>query len=203
MTPESIRSYVSDAELPSSRDLVAFDTEPVTFDPAVDQSIVAGPQVLSFVKGISAARRQAVASCALFASLVADAKASRNEVAAWSALYGEALTKLGWVVQETTTREFDRARVATRVNEAVLDVVGAVAIGGTALALVQVALAAIQKADAGAKWFTLFERQTHRERVSAFQIGLVDGGEGGDFAVKLLVSSASSSAAAQSAYAMV
>jgi hypothetical protein len=186
MDQKTAIGFVTEAELPETKDLAAFDIEPVKFDPERDQSVVVGPQLFSFVKGVTQERRQAVANSALFASLVADAKVPRSSVEEWTSLYSGALTKLGWVLQESSKREFDQARVSSQVHESIIEVVAAIGIGGTALILIKAALTAIQKASDNAKWFTLFDRQTRREKISGFQVGLVDNTDSGAFQVKLI-----------------
>jgi hypothetical protein len=147
--------------------------------------VVLGPQIFSFVHGVTAERREMISTSALFASLAADAATQRVKSDAWYTAYANALTNLGWVVQETVRRRFDQETTGSKVHNAVLDFIGALGVGGPALVIVAAALKAMQKVDESTPWITLFDRQTRSEDITGFQVGLVEQKAEGDFQVKL------------------
>lgn len=187
ITGTTAKHFASTAPLPSaSRGITDIDNPPITFDPAKDQAWVVGPQIFSFVRGVTAERREMISTSALFASLAADAAATESKSEEWYEAYTKALTRLGWVLQETTRRRFAQEHSGSKVHEAVIEFVGALGVGGTALAIVTAALKAMQKVGDSKPWITLFDRQTRNENLTGFQVGLIDQKDDGDFRVKLM-----------------
>lgn len=171
---------------PTSRDIASIQAPPVTFDPDKDQAWVLGPQIFSFVQGVTAARRDMISTSALFASLAADYEAKRSDWKAWFKSYSNSLTHLGWVLQDTTSRSFDHEHTGSKVHQAVLEFVAALGVVGTAAGIVTAALNAMQKVDDNKPWITLFDRQTQSENLTGFQVGLVDQQADAAFQVKLM-----------------
>jgi hypothetical protein len=167
-------------------DLEEIDPAPVSFDPQKDQAWVVGPQIFSFVHGVTTERREMIATSELFASLVADNECTRDQVEKWYSSYSGALTKLGWVIQESARRSFDQEHQGSKVHEAIIGFIATLGVGATALAIITAALKSMQKVDGGKPWITLFDRQTRREEITGFQIGLVDQSAEADFEVKLM-----------------
>lgn len=180
--------YVQDAPLPDlgGRDIKEIDLPPVSFDPAKDQAWVVGPQLFSFVQGVTAERREMIATSALFASLVADAESSRDKRKQWYDAYAKALTQVGWTLQEGAKRTFSHEHAGSRVHQAVLEFIAALGVAGTTLAVITAALTAMQKVDKDKPWITLFDRQTRQQKITGFQIGLVDQKAEGNFEVRLI-----------------
>ncbi|MGL6246184.1 hypothetical protein [Pseudomonas sp.] len=84
---DSARQYVTDLELPKRRtrtlEFNAQDTagKVVVFDASKNQATVIGSEVVSFVKGVSAERRQDIVDCASLAQLAANTKVNlKSEV---------------------------------------------------------------------------------------------------------------------------
>ncbi len=171
---------------PISKDIGAVQPPPLTFDPDKDQAWVVGPQIFSFIKGVTAERREMIANSALFASLVADATGKQRESEAWYTTYTNALTRLGWVLQDSTNRHYDQEHKGSTVHEAVLEFVAVLGVGGTALGIVTAALKAMQKVGDNKPWITLFDRQTNSENLTGFQVGLVSQDANADFQIKLM-----------------
>ena len=181
------KQFVITAALPPvSRGITEIEPPPITFDPAKDQAWVVGPQIFSFVKGVTAVRREMISTSALFASLAADAATPESKSEEWYKAYTKALTSLGWVLQEATRRRYAQEHSGSKVHEAVIEFVGALGVGGTALAIVTAALKAMQKVGDNKPWITLFDRQTRHENLTGFQVGLVDQKDEGDFQVRLM-----------------
>jgi hypothetical protein len=187
ITGVTAREFVRSTELPATRrGITKLDTPPLTFDPDQDQAWVVGPQILSFVQGVTVERREMISTSALFASLAADAVTQGIKSEEWYTTYANALTNLGWVLQETTRRRFDQEHTGSKVHEAVTEFIATLGVGGAALTIVTAALKAMQKVDDNKPWITLFDRQTRSEDITGFQIGLVDQKAEGDFQVKLM-----------------
>lgn len=181
--------FATEAKLPQlgllgERDLT-ITLPPVSFDSDKDQALVVGPQLFSFVQGVTPERREMIATSALFASLAADAQTSRDKPE-WRDEYAKALGSLGWTLGENVSRSFDQEHKGSKVHEAVLEFITALGVGGGALALITATLKAMQKVDKDQPWITLFDYQTRVQTIAGFQIGLVDQKPEGDFDVKLV-----------------
>ena len=73
-TRESARAFVQAIEMPSRAGEAVVETRPVDFDQLKNQAAVVGSEVVSFVKGITAERRQDVVNATLPAQLAANKK---------------------------------------------------------------------------------------------------------------------------------
>jgi len=186
ITGVSAREFVRTTELPPTSRGIGVAEPPLAFDPVKDQAVVLGPQIFSFVQGVTTERRDMISTSALFASLAADAATQRIKSEAWYSAYANALTNLGWVAQESTRRRFDREHTGLKVHEAVIEFIGSLGVGGPALVIITAALKAMQKVDDSKPWITLFDRETRSEDITGFQIGLVEQKAEGDFQVKLV-----------------
>ncbi len=171
------RDYVQSAGLPAAPPaMLGVDeaTQPI-FDTAKAQAVVVGSDVISFVKGIDAETRSAISDCSLFAQLVAKNKvADPKKVYDWYDAYFEALSNIGWAIQENGFVEYHEEGEGFEVHEAILKF-AAVALGSapTALALVTAAVNSLKSMNEGSPWITIFNRETRRAKVAKFQITLV------------------------------
>src|SRR5262245_2500470 len=105
ITGDTAREFARSTLLPpASRGITEIEAPPVTFNPNKDQAWVVGPQIFSFVRGVTTERREMISISALFASLAADVATDGKKSEAWHTAYSNALTNLGWVLQETTRR---------------------------------------------------------------------------------------------------
>ena len=191
LTPASARAYVESIELPVAkimRGAREAQRREIDFDPLKTQAMVVGSEVVSFVRGISAERRQDIINAALFAQLAADHKVKdRNEVFAWYDVYFEVLGKIGWVIQDAGFNSYEEEADGLEAHEAILKV-AAVALGpaSTALQLVTTTVEAMKSMDADNPWITIFDRESRSAECARFQIALAEEDAEGQFMVSTL-----------------
>ena len=126
------RDYIQSAGLPAAPPaMLGVDeaTQPV-FDAAKNQAVVVGSDVISFVNGIDAETRSAISDCSLFAQLVAKKKVpDRSRIYEWFDAYFEALTNIGWAIQERGNVEYAEEGEGFEVHEAILKFRGSARFG--------------------------------------------------------------------------
>ena len=135
-----------------------------------------GSDVISFVSGVTAERREAIANSALLAQLVAKQKAGAGaSVEAWYDAYFDVLTNIGWVVQQKSFAVYHEESQSFAAHEAIL-AVAATLLGNapTALALVKTTLDALKSMDADNPWITIFDRESQHAQTAHFQISLAE-----------------------------
>jgi hypothetical protein len=160
----------------------------VDFDALKTQATVVGSEVVSFVKGVSAARRQDIVNCALLAQLAADQKVKdRSKVFEWYDAYFAVLTNLGWVIQDKGFTSYEQKSDGLKAHEAILKV-AAVLLGAapTALAVVTSTIEAMKSMDADNPWITIFDRESRSAETAKFQIALAEEDWSGQFMVSLM-----------------
>ena len=183
--------YIQDAEIPIERggdverggDLLS-----ASFDAAKDQATVVGADVLAFVQGVTAEGREAIVNSSLLAQMVAKKKvADRDDIEGFYRVYFDALTNLGWVIQQKDFAEFHQESQNFEAHQAVLAVATTV-LGGapTALALVTSAINSLHSMDSSRPWITIFNRESQVARTGRFQISLVSQETQGQFLVSML-----------------
>jgi hypothetical protein len=190
VTVSSARAFIDSAELPGfSRDpLAAPAAKAIDYDALKDQAMVVGSEVVSFVKGVSAERREDIVNSALFAQLVANKKVpDRNDVFGWYDAYFQALAQLGWVIQNKTFNGYQEEADGLEAHEAILQVAG-VLLGAapTALAIVTTTIEAMKSMDADNPWITIFDRESRSAKAARFQIALAEESPDGQFMVNLM-----------------
>lgn len=190
VTASTARAFIDCAELPSySRDpMAAAAAKTIDYDALKDQAMVVGSEVVSFVKGVSAERREDIVNSALFAQLVANKKVpDRNDVFGWYDAYFEALSQLGWVIQSKTFNSYQEEADGLEAHEAILQVAG-VLLGAapTALAIVTTTIEAMKSMDDDNPWITIFDRESRSGRAGRFQIALAEEAPDGQFMVNLM-----------------
>src|SRR5688572_14266498 len=127
-TPASARAFVSGVQLPQPRARRDGPQEALTlaemgFKTAKDQAAVVGSEIVSFVSGVTAERREAIANAALLAQLVATkAVPDETNIDAWYRKYFETLKRVGWVVQDYEFKEYEEASQGFEAHQAILDV---------------------------------------------------------------------------------
>lgn len=188
---EGARNYVARAQLPPARrtrDAAAATAVDLSFDTAKAQAAVVGSAVVSFVNGVTAARRLAIVNSALLAQLVATKKvADSSQVYDWYKAYFEVLTNIGWVVQDTGFAEYHEQSDNFEAHKAILAVASALmGAAPTALALVKTTLDALHSMDENTPWITIFNRESQQARMARFQISLAEQEPGGQFFVTLM-----------------
>ena len=132
---------------------------------------VSGPALVSFVEGLSPARKEDVLLSTLFAERAAAAQADPvAERDAWFRAYVDTLGLLGWSTEGSPSLERREARSYLEFEAAVLDVLGSVATGGQ-LGMLEAALGALKglKTDKGP--LRLFDFASSSLAGGHFQVG--------------------------------
>jgi hypothetical protein len=175
------RNFVSSARLPAPPALArgAATPSPILFDATKDQAAIVGSEVLAFVEGVTAQQRQDVSNAALLAQLVAKRKVpspqTETDIRAWYEAYFDALSNIGFAVQEQDFTRYEQKGRSFEVHEAILEV-AATLLGGApaALVLVTTTLKALQKMSKDSPWITLFDRESQSANTAKFQISAVE-----------------------------
>jgi hypothetical protein len=186
----SANKYIEAADIPVQRGVTtgAGDTLAASFQAAKDQATVVGGDVFSFIKGVTADGREAIVNSSLLAQLVAKKKVPNpDDVEQWYSVYFDALTNLGWVIQQKDFALYHQDSQNFEAHEAVL-AVATTFLGGapTALALVTSAIKALHSMDTSRPWITIFNRESQSARTGRFQIGLVSQETEDQFLVSML-----------------
>ncbi|HLL84804.1 MAG TPA: hypothetical protein VK420_19200 [Longimicrobium sp.] len=183
--------FVEDTEIPVASSQHRGET-PVSvtaaFDTAKTQAAVVGADVISFVSGVTAERREDIVNASLLAQLVAKKKVpDQKRIYDWYNAYFDALTQVGWSMQQRSFAQYQEKATNFETHKAILAVATA-ALGSapTALALVTSTIKALQSIDEDRPWITLFNRETQHAETAHFQIGLVDQDPSGQFFVSLM-----------------
>jgi hypothetical protein len=183
------RRYVSDAPIPAARRGAA-DEPPVklALDSTKDQAAVVGSDVISFVTGVTAERREAIINSSMLAQLVAMNKVpDRDKIEDWYKAYFDVLLNIGWVVQNRDFAEYKERTKNFETHKAILAVASVVfGAAPAALALVTTTLEALHKMNEDSPWITLFNRHSQTAQAARFQITLVEQKEEGQFSVSLM-----------------
>lgn len=157
------------------------------FDEVKSQAAVVGSDVVSIMEGVAPEIRKDIVNCSLLAQLVANKSASgRESLGDWYKAYFDALTNVGWVVQEQGFADHREAGNVLEANKAILKVATALLGPGTAaLALIQTTLDAMKSMSEG-PWITIFERESQTQKAARFQVTLVEPEASSGFAVALM-----------------
>jgi hypothetical protein len=157
------------------------------FDAAKKQAVIVGSDVISFVRGVSAERRNDIVNCALFAQLVANKKVDASQVIPWYKAYFETLSNIGWVIQERSFVKHTEASTNLDAHESIIKVATALlGPGATTLQLVTTTLDALKGMSKDSPFFTLFNRESQKAKTARFQISLAEEDEKGRFLVTLM-----------------
>jgi hypothetical protein len=187
------KDFVSAAQLPAPPlvERSAAAKTPIDFDALKDQATVVGSDVISFAKGVTEEQRKDVCNAMLLAQLVAKRKVplpdSESGVKAWYAAYFDALSNIGFAVQDHGFTQYQKKGQSFEVHEAILDVAAALLAGAPgALALVNLTLKALQKMSEDSPWITLFDRESQSANTARFQVSAVEGDGNTGFFVSIL-----------------
>lgn len=173
------RNLISEAVLPPIMAFAA-DAPPSggglpDFDPAKEQSVVIGSDVVSFGTGVDAKFRQAISDCALFAQLRAQhmVGADADPMAFFDA-YFETMMGLGWIEQSRETDALDVEGSGLDVHEAIIGVVSGflAPIAGAGAAVLAV-LNGLHQMDSKAPFITLFNKRSVHQKIGKFQFTYV------------------------------
>lgn len=188
VTIASASKFLEHVELPALARGAAREAELIDFDELKNQAAVVGSEVVSFVKGVSAERRQDIVNCALLAQLAANHRVQdKTRIFEWYDAYFEVLTNLGWVLQDKGFSSYEEKADGLQAHEAILKVAG-VLLGAapTALAIVTSTIEAMKEMDKGNPWITIFDRESKSAKTARFQIALAEEGSSGQFMVTLM-----------------
>lgn len=189
-TKTTARAFVDSIELPRVAKRLTRDAQPpkeISYDELKNQAMVVGSEVVSFVKGVTAERRQDIVNSALLAQLAANKKAASSDIFAWYNAYFDALGQLGWVLQDSSFNAYEEQADGMEAHEAILQV-ATVMLGAapTALAVVTATIKAMKSMDANSPWLTIFNRESRTAKASRFQIALAEQDENGQFMVTMM-----------------
>jgi hypothetical protein len=127
--------------------------------------------LVSFVAGLSSEDKTDVLNSVLLAQLAANKKHDRYaEPEAWYKSYHQILSTIGWVGQQDTFKEYKTTALKINVEKAVLEILGSLALGATAIALVTQALSALGNLSKHDSTFVLWDQSSHSLTTGNFQI---------------------------------
>lgn len=181
------RQFVAGVELPPPpRHLKSREsTQPLQLVKEKTQALVVGSDVISFVRGVTAERRQDLVNASLLAQLVATKRVPEpTDVNAWYEAYFDVLKNLGFIIQDRHLATYSEQSADFEAHEAILKVAATLLAGApAALEIVKTSLEAL-KTDG--PWLTLFTRESQSAKTAKFQVTLAHEGEGDQFLVSLM-----------------
>ena len=171
------------AEGPDLETAAAFD-----FDKAKNQAMVVGSDIVSFVQGVTEARRGDIVNSALLAQLVAKKRVpDGSKIFEWYDAYFDTLSSIGWVIQDRQFVQHTESSQNFEAHEAVLTVAASLLGPGTAaLQIVKSTLDAMQAMKQNSPFITLFNRESQHAETARFQVTLADQSQEGQFLVALM-----------------
>jgi hypothetical protein len=187
----SARNFVARAEVapaPRTRGAAAPAAAGLALETARNQAAVVGSDIISFVEGVTADRREAIINSSLLAQLVAKKKvAEATNLFAWYDAYFDTLANIGWVIQDKNFAEYREKSENFEAHQAILSVATTLlGAAPTALALVRTTLESLQQMNEDSPFLTIFERESRHARTARFQVTLADRDAGGQFFVMLM-----------------
>jgi hypothetical protein len=148
----------------------------LAFDMAKAQGAVVGSEIVSFVQGVTAQRRDAIVHSSLLAQLVAQKKIpDQTRIDDWYKEYFNVLSNVGWVIQDYAFAKYHESGKNFQAHEAIL-AVATTLLGAapTALAIVTTTLSSLKSMDKNSPWMTIFDSQSQQARTARFQVGLAE-----------------------------
>jgi hypothetical protein len=160
----------------------------VVFDATKAQATVVGSEIVSFVTGVTAERREAIVNSSLLAQLIAkQAVPDQSRIYDWYDKYFDALANLGWVIQEKGFSEYAEAGTEFDAHSAIIGLATTLlGAAPAALAIVKSALDSLHQMDASSPFITLFNRESQVAKAARFQISVAEQGPDGQFMVTLM-----------------
>lgn len=171
---EHAKQFLKIASLPEKPALfsVAPGMGMPTLEPAKQQALVVGSNVVSFTTGVEVDVKQAITDSSLFAQLAAtNAVGHDADPLVFFDAYFANLATLGWQILQKETAELSSDEDAFDVHQAIIGVITSFLspIAGAAAAVL-VVLEGLHKMDADAPFITLFNRQSHHGEIGRFQL---------------------------------
>jgi hypothetical protein len=193
ITSETAKQFMKDIELPPAglgAKLVGFvGAPPIDYDAQKNQAMVVASDIVAFVKGVSAERRQDIANSSLLAQLVAQVKVpDRREVRKAFDAYYDVLENIGWVIQDKGYVEYQDEADGLEVHDAIMAVATSLlapagAAAATPLAVLKSTLDAMKSKDENSPWITLFNQESRYAETGRVQVTLAEQDENGQFLV--------------------
>jgi len=161
------------------------------YDAAKEQALVVGADVIAFVKGITPEQRTDLVNASLLGQLAAKKKVANPQtleaVKQWYNEYFDALSRIGFLIQDKRLAEYRETSESFEAHEAILDIATTLLAGTPgALALVTTTLTSLQKMSASSPWITLFNRESRSANTARFQMSLVSEDEQGRLLMSLI-----------------
>jgi len=174
---EHAKQFLKTASLPDKPELlsVAPGMGMPTLEPAKQQALVVGSNVVSFTTGVDADVKQAITDSSLFAQLAAaKAVGTNTDPLVFFDAYFANLGTLGWQILHKETAELSSDEDAFDVHEAIIGVITSFLspIAGAAAAVL-VVLEGLHKMDTNTPFITLFNKQSHHGEIGRFQFTYV------------------------------
>jgi hypothetical protein len=194
------RRFVQDASIPEPagvsdelgpfRGAEAAEPQPLSaiLETGKEQAAVVGSDIVAFVSGVTAERREAIINSSLLAQLIASSKvADQKKIYDWYREYFKVLSNIGWVTQQTSFAEYREQQDNFTAHEAILKI-AATLLGpaSTALALVTSTVQALKSMDKSTPWLTIFNRESQRAETAHFQVSLAEQDPAGQFFVTVM-----------------
>jgi hypothetical protein len=194
LTVADARTHVANVTLPDPPPKVLSDNPPTpdfVFNAAKEQAVVAGSDVISFVKGLTPEQRSDLVNASLLAQLAAKKKFPAPQdfegVKAWYQKYFDVLSNIGFVIQDQGFAEYKETADTFEAHEAILDVAAAIlGPASSALKIVTTTLQSLKKMDTDSPFLTLFHRESRSARTARFQVTLADEDETAQLRIRLM-----------------
>jgi hypothetical protein len=153
-----------------------------------DQAVIVGSDIISFVKGVTDSRRQDLINSALLAQLVANKQVpDPTHVFTWYGAYFDALTNIGWTIQDRQFVDHVESSSDLEAHRAILSLAtGLLGPSAPALKVITSTLQALQQMGEDSPWITIFNRESQFLKTVRFQVTLAEDAPGGQFLVTLM-----------------
>lgn len=155
-----------------------------------DQAFFVGSQLVSFNREVTEERRAAALNSCLLAQLRASKlhpnPTTPQAARQWHATYVNTLTNIGWVLKTGTVANQTSGSEGASVEKVLLEVVGALLGGGTAVVLVGKVLKAIADAKKDDPLIALYESRVVEQRLVEFGAGLAAGADSAGFLLSIV-----------------
>lgn len=170
---------VKPAPAPAAAVVAPASSEGLNIKSGVEQAWLVGSQIVSFDQDVTADRRKAALHSALLAQLAATKKFPFHEdpdtAKAWHATYVSTLTSVGWVLQGGEVAQNSSGQTNVAVDKVILDIVGSLLPGGTALVMVKRVIDALMKLNDNDPLITLYASRTIAQNSVDFAMSLASG----------------------------
>jgi hypothetical protein len=150
--------------------------------------MIAGSDIISFVRGVTSERRRDIVNSSLLAQLAAKKRVpDATDIYRWYDTYFDVLAHIGWIIQDRGFSTYSQVSENFEAHEAILQVATSL-LGPAAptLAVVKATLDALKSMSSGSSWITLFNRESQSANTARFQVTLAEAEDNGQFLVSLM-----------------